>query len=316
MNYKPPLIRAKKVKPAKEKVCEDHFSNVVQISNQQQTSEGLNTRDVVFPNFNFRWVVPFFYILFLILPIFWMISFSFRAQGDMFKQFSLLPLTPTLINYTNIFSNPALTDAFINAFLYVGINMAISISVALPAAYAFARYSFLGDRHLFFGFLACRITPPVVLMFPLFQLYSALDLVNTPFAIALAHCLFNIPISIWILESFIMTIPVEVDETAFIDGYSLPGFFVKILIPLIKSGIGVAAFFCFIFSWVEVIFARILTLTAAKPIHNYISDLWSMVFRDFGMVMAVGVLMLIPGAALVYFVRNHIARGFIIGQLK
>ena len=85
----------------------------------------------------------------------------------------------------------------------------------------------------------------------------------------------------------------------------------KLLVPAIAPGIGVAAFFCFIFSWVEVVFARILTVTAGKPITMAINALFS--FRtDMGLVMAMTVFSLIPGVAMIYFVRNHIARGFVI----
>ena len=85
-------------------------------------------------------------------------------------------------------------------------------------------------------------------------------------AVALAHLVFNVPLAVWILEGFMSGVPREIDETAFLDGYSFPRFFVKILVPLIASGIGVAAFFCFMFSWVELLIARTLTTTDAKPI--------------------------------------------------
>jgi glycerol transport system permease protein len=195
------------------------------------------------------------------------------------------------------------------------LNILITVPVALLAAYAFSRYSFVGDKHLFFGLLALRMTPPVVMVLPVFLLFSALDLINKPLAIALAHCLFNVPISIWVLESFMSAIPKELDETASIDGHSFFQFFTRILIPLMAPGIAVACFFCFMFSWVEVVFARILTVTAGKPIYMAISALFT--FRtDIGLVMAMTVLSIIPGALMIYFVRNHIAKGFIFKQVN
>ena len=146
------------------------------------------------------------------------------------------------------------------------INTVLSISLALPAAYAFSRYRFLGDKHLFFWLLSNRMAPPAVFALPFFNLYSAIGLFDTPWAVALAHCLFNVPLAVWILEGFMSGVPREIDETAAIDGYSFPRFFVKIFMPLIASGIGVAAFFCFMFSWVELLLARTLTAVNAKPI--------------------------------------------------
>ena len=107
----------------------------------------------------------------------------------------------------------------------------ISLSVALPAAYAFSRYRFLGDKHLFFWLLTNRMAPPAVFLLPFFQLYSSIGLFDTHIAVALAHCLFNVPLAVWILEGFMSGVPKEIDETAYIDGYSFPKFFGKIFIP-------------------------------------------------------------------------------------
>ncbi|MDP3264043.1 MAG: carbohydrate ABC transporter permease [Tabrizicola sp.] len=217
----------------------------------------------------------------------------------------------SLVNYRNIFATPALTASITNSLVYVLLNVALCLAAGLPAAYAFSRFRFTGDRHVLFLLLAFRVTPPVVLSLPIFILFAQAGLVNSPVGIALVHCLFNLPIAIWILESFISAVPREYDETAFLDGHSLPSYFVRHLIPAIAPGIGVTAFFCFIFSWVEVVFARILTVTGGKPITMAINALFT--FRtDIGLVMAMTVFSLIPGLAMIWFVRNHIARGFVI----
>ena len=261
---------------------------------------------------HFRWLAPSLYIAFMLLPLLPVIYISFHST----LRGSDLPVgTFTLSNYLHIAQNEDLVAAIFSSVSYVLFNILITIPVALPAAYAFSRYSFVGDKHLFLGFLALRMTPPVVMIFPVFQVFSAVGLINTPLAIALAHCLFNIPIAIWVLEGFISSIPREIDETVFIDGYSFPRFFMRKLIPLMAPGIAVAAFFCFLFSWVEVVFARILTVTSGKPISMAISALFS--FKtDVGLVMAMTVFSIVPGALLIYFVRNHIAKGFMIAQVK
>src|SRR3546814_19055500 len=110
------------------------------------------------------------------------------------------------------------------------------------------------------------MAPPAVFALPFLQLYSALGLFDTHLAVALAHCLFNIPLAVWILEGFISGVPKEIDETAYLDGYSFPRFFTKIFMPLIGSGIGVTAYFCFMFSWVELLLATSLTSVDATPI--------------------------------------------------
>ncbi|MCP1209317.1 carbohydrate ABC transporter permease [Devosia subaequoris] len=261
------------------------------------------------------WLVPTLYILFLMLPLYWLINMSFKNNQEITGAFSLWPRDFTWRNYAVIFSDPSWYSGYINSIIYVVLNTVISLAVALPAAYAFSRYRFLGDKHLFFWLLTNRMAPPAVFALPFFQLYSAFGLIDTHIAVALAHCLFNVPLAVWILEGFMSGVPKEIDETAYIDGYSFPRFFVRIFMPLIASGIGVAAFFCFMFSWVELLLARTLTTTAAKPISAIMTRTVSASGLDWGVLAAAGVLTIIPGALVIYFVRNYIAKGFALGRV-
>ncbi|MBN9251814.1 MAG: sugar ABC transporter permease [Mesorhizobium sp. 61-13] len=261
------------------------------------------------------WVVPTVYIVFLMLPIYWLINMSFKTNSEIVSSLTLYPHRPTLNNYVVIFTDASWYSSYINSITYVVMNMVISVAVALPAAYAFSRYRFLGDKHLFFWLLTNRMAPPAVFALPFFQLYSAFGLIDTHIAVALAHCLFNVPLAVWILEGFMSGVPKEIDETAYIDGYSFPRFFVKIFMPLIASGIGVACFFCFMFSWVELLIARTLTTTDAKPIAAVMTRTVSAAGMDWGLLAAAGVLTLIPGALVIWFVRNYIAKGFALGRV-
>ncbi|MBZ9768978.1 carbohydrate ABC transporter permease [Mesorhizobium sp. CA15] len=261
------------------------------------------------------WIVPTVYIIVILLPIYWLINMSFKTNAEIVSSLTLFPHNPTLANYRTIFTDPSWYSGYINSITYVVMNMVISVAVALPAAYAFSRYRFLGDKHLFFWLLTNRMAPPAVFALPFFQLYSAFGLIDTHIAVALAHCLFNVPLAVWILEGFMSGVPKEIDETAYIDGYSFPRFFLKIFMPLIASGIGVACFFCFMFSWVELLIARTLTTTDAKPIAATMTRTVSAAGMDWGLLAAAGVLTLIPGALVIWFVRNYIAKGFALGRV-
>nr|WP_137110874.1 carbohydrate ABC transporter permease [Rhodobacter sp. SY28-1] len=243
---------------------------------------------------------------FILLPLVQAVILSFTAT---LPTDTLAKGTIGLMNYRNVLATPDLRAAMLNSAIYVSLNVALCIAVALPAAYALARTRFTGDRHFLMLILVFRVTPPVVLSLPIFILFSRFGLVNSPVGIALVHCLFNLPVAIWILESFIRAVPREFDETAYLDGHSGPSFFLRHLIPQIAPGIGVAAFFCFIFSWVEVVFARILTVTGGKPITMAIQAMFSFQ-TDIGKVMAMTCLSLLPGVAMIWFVRRHLARGF------
>lgn len=260
-------------------------------------------------------VVMVCYIVFLLLPIYWLLNMSLKTNQEILSTFSLWPQNLTFENYITIFTDESWYSGYINSMTYVSMNVVLSISVALPAAYAFSRYRFLGDNHLFFWLLTNRMAPPAVFALPFFQLYSSVGLFDTHIAVALAHTLFNVPLAVWIMEGFMSGVPKEIDETAYIDGYSFPKFFVKIFMPLIASGVGVAAFFCFMFSWVELLLARTLTSVAAKPIAATMTRTVSASGVDWGVLAAAGVLTIIPGALVIWFVRNHIAKGFALGRV-
>ncbi len=263
----------------------------------------------------FTWLVPFLYILFVLLPIYWLLNMSFKTTNEILGTFTLWPRDFTLENYRKIFTDPTWYNGYLNSLAYVLMNTVISVTVALPAAYAFSRYRFLGDKHLFFWLLTNRMAPPAVFALPFFQLYSAIGLFDTPIAVALAHCLFNIPLAVWILEGFMSGVPKELDETAFVDGYPFWHFFIKIFIPTIVAGIGVTAFFCFMFSWVELLLAKTLTSVAAKPIAATMTRTASTSGYELGLLAAAGALTIIPGAIVIYFVRNYIAKGFALGRV-
>ena len=260
-------------------------------------------------------VVLGLYILFLLVPIYWLLNMSFKSNTEILGGLSLWPHGFTLDNYRVIFTDRSWYEGYLNSLYYVSLNTLISLSVALPAAYAFSRYRFLGDKHLFFWLLTNRMAPPAVFLLPFFQLYSSIGLFDTHIAVALAHCLFNVPLAVWILEGFMSGVPKEIDETAYIDGYSFPKFFVKIFIPLIGSGIGVTAFFCFMFSWVELLLARTLTSVEAKPIVAVMTRTVSASGIDWGVLAAAGVLTILPGMLVIWFVRNHVAKGFALGRV-
>ncbi|MDO6708591.1 carbohydrate ABC transporter permease [Photobacterium sp. 1_MG-2023] len=255
------------------------------------------------------------YILFLLLPIYWLLMMSFKTNEEILGGLSFWPQHFTFDNYTVIFTDPSWYSGYLNSLTYVSMNTLISLFVALPAAYAFSRYRFIGDKHMFFWLLTNRMAPPAVFLLPFFQLYSSVGLFDTHIAVALAHCLFNVPLAVWILEGFMSGVPKEIDETAYIDGYSFPRFFVRIFLPMIRSGIGVTAFFCFMFSWVELLLARTLTSVNAKPIVATMTRTVSASGIDWGVLAAAGVLTIIPGLLVIWFVRNHVAKGFALGRV-
>ena len=121
------------------------------------------------------------YLVVLMLPIYWLINMSLRTNQDIVSGLSLFPRHPTIEKYVAIFHDPAWVHAFGVSLAYVAINTVVSVAVALPAAYAFSRWSFVGDKHLFFWLLTNLMAPAAVFAMPFFQLYYAIGLLDPRF---------------------------------------------------------------------------------------------------------------------------------------
>jgi glycerol transport system permease protein len=260
-------------------------------------------------------LLPLVYVAMLMLPVYWLVTMSFKTNGEIAGKLTLFPQAPTLQNYGVIFSDPDWYWGYVNALIYVSINVIVAVTVAVPAAYAFSRRDFFGHRTLFFGLLMFRMMAPAILLVPFVQIFSDLGLIDTHIAVALAHCFFNVPLAIWILEGFISAVPREMDESAMIDGYRFPRFFVKILLPQIAPGIAVAAFFCFMFSWIEFLLNALTTIDA-KPIAGIMTRAGGVLVGDYALLAAASVLGLLPGVLLIFFMKRHLARGFSMGRVS
>ena len=260
-------------------------------------------------------MAPLVYVALLMTPVYWLVAMSFKTNAEIGGGLTFYPHSISLENYALILTDPDWYMGYVNAIIYVVINVVISVSVALPAAYAFSRHDFFGHRALFFGLLMFRMMAPAILLAPFVQIFSDLGLIDTHIAVAVAHCFFNVPLAIWILEGFISAIPREMDESARIDGHGVMSFMRRILIPQIAPGIAVAAFFCFMFSWIEYMLANALTTVDAKPIAGIMTRAAGVMTGDIALLSAASVLGLLPGLLLIIFVRKHLATGFSMGRV-
>jgi glycerol transport system permease protein len=259
-------------------------------------------------------LIPMIYVGLITIPLYWMVVLSVQAGNA--NTLVLFPMNPSIQYYAYILTNPDWYWGYLNAIIYVCINVVITIAVALPAAYAFSRGKFPGKRKLFFALLMFRMMVPAILLVPFVQLFSWANLIDTHIAVALAHCFFTVPLAIWILEGFISDVPVEIDESAALDGYTTLSFFRHILLPQIATGIAVAAFFCFMFSWIEFLLSNALTTIDAKPFGGIMSRAGNVLSAHVPLIATAGVLGLVPGLILAILLRKHLVRGFSLGRGK
>jgi glycerol transport system permease protein len=260
-------------------------------------------------------LAPLIYVALLMTPVYWLVVMSLKTNTEIGGALTFYPHIVSLENYRLIFTDADWYMGYVNAIIYAVLNVAISVGVALPAAYAFSRHDFFGHRALFFSLLMFRMMAPAILLAPFVQIFSDLRLIDTHIAVAIAHCFFNVPLAIWILEGFISAIPREMDESARIDGHGTVSFMTRILLPQIAPGIAVAAFFCFMFSWIEYMLANALTTINAKPIAGIMTRAAGVLAGDIALLSAASVIALLPGIVLIIFVRKHLATGFSMGRV-
>ncbi|MEP6827440.1 MAG: carbohydrate ABC transporter permease [Aestuariivirga sp.] len=259
-------------------------------------------------------IVALVYVAFLFIPLLWLVSLSFKSEVEIVRQFTIWPSNPTFDNFKLIFTVSSWWMGYVHAGIYVVMNVVISLFVALPAAYAFSRSEFRLKKPLFIGLMCFRLLAPIIMVVPFTEIFYDVGLFDTHIAVALAHCYFNVPIAIWILEGAISTIPLEMDQSANVDGHSLSSFFRCILIPTIAPTIAVAAFFCFVFSWVEYVLSGALTAVNAKPISGIMMRVASVSEGDYGVLAAVSLVGFVPGIIFFFVVRRHLMQGFAVGR--
>ena len=203
--------------------------------------------------------------IFALFPFAWMFSTSIKTPQEAFV------IPPRWIpNHISFSAYRVLWDAkaannnnfpryFLNSAIVSLGTMILSVMIAVPAAYAFARFVFPGKNWFFYAILGRNMFPLVVFLVPLFQLMATLKLQNNYFGLILAYLTFSLPLAIWLLKGFFDNIPVELEKAARIDGCTRFGAFFRVILPLTIPGIVATAIYSFIGAWNEYIFATTLT---------------------------------------------------------
>jgi multiple sugar transport system permease protein len=208
------------------------------------------------------------YLLFALIPFAWLLTASLEPQTSLYREtLSLLPDPVTLANYRALFSADPVAGTdfpryFENSLIVVICTVVLALLVAVPAAYGFSRYKFLGKNAILYGILLQSIFPLVNFLIPLYILLQGLDLLDTYFALIVAYLTFSLPLNIWILKSFFDGIPTDMEMSARLDGASAFRAFVEIAIPPALPGIVATAIFTFILAWDEYLYALTMISSA------------------------------------------------------
>ena len=228
----------------------------------------------------------------------------------------LLPSQWTLDNYVAALSRDGVVASFINSIVTAVLSTAVSLVLAIPAAYAVTRFRTRLGRIFIVGALVMRMVPPIVVGAPMIAIFRTLGIQDTSLALAIAHTTISLPLSIWLMSSFFEAVPGELEEAAKIDGASRLGALWRVVIPVTAGGVAVTAIFAFLASWNEFLFALLLTAVRAQTTPIVIANFQTQFGLDWGAMTALAVLYSLPVILLTLVLQRHIVAGLTLGAVK
>lgn len=270
------------------------------------------------------------YLAFCLAPLLFMVLASLKSDVEIFDPKALFVFTPTFANYQEVLTGA--TGAAQAAGSYMGastgprallasavitiISTGLAIIFGSAAAYGLARYPFRGNRDLAFFILSTRMAPPIAFVLPMFLVFKALNLLDTYFVLIIVYTGMNLSFVVWLLRGFFEEIPLELEQSALLDGYGRFDVFRKIALPLAKPGIIAAAIFSAIFAWNEFLFAAILTADRVRTLPVAITGFSTSMGIRWGAFMATAAVGVIPIFILTVLLQRHLVRGLTFGAVK
>ena len=252
-------------------------------------------------------------------PVYIMLMTSFKNQVDMFSRVPLWIFAPTLDNYSVVLFDKKFDRYLFNSLFVAIISTLITLALAGSAAYAIARKDFWGRGLVSYGNLMIRMVPPAVIAVPVFALWSRWGFsgrFEELWGLTLFYTALNLPFAIWLLFSFVKQIPEDLEEAAIVDGATPFQVFRLVIFPLMKSGYAVAAIFTFRIAWNEFLLALFLTGRKARTLPVAIQGFLTDEGVEWGRIMAMGTLIVIPSLIITFFAARQIITGLTTGAVK
>ncbi len=276
------------------------------------------------------------FFIFLFFPIYWTITVSFKPEGEYFSRVPhWVPKRPTLSHYKEVIFPPkkviekktavgvvsvgqigtVLRFAY-NSLLIAGGSVLLSLLLAIPAAYALARFDFRAKDNLLFYILSTRMFPPIALAIPLFLLYRDIKLLDTHLGMILIYTVFNLSFAIWMLKGFFQDIPKEIEESGLLDGCTQFSVLWRVLLPLVAPGVAATMVFCFVLSWNEFLFALLLTRAQATTLPVALAGFKDLRGIMWGQMAAASMFCIVPLLIFTFAVQKYLVRGLTFGAMK
>ena len=206
----------------------------------------------------------------------------------------------------------------LNSIIIGGGSTILAVGLGTLSAYAFSRFDIAGKDDLLFFILSTRMLPPVVVVIPIYLMYSALGLRDTHFGLILLYTTFNVSFAVWLMKGFIDEIPKEYEDAALVDGYTRFQTFLKVVLPQSVTGMAATAVFCLITAWNEFAFALVLTEVGGRAVTAppSITSATGSTGMDWGKIAAMTFVFLLPVAIFTFLMRRHLLRGVTFGAVK
>ncbi|MDQ0116863.1 multiple sugar transport system permease protein [Pseudarthrobacter defluvii] len=261
----------------------------------------------------FRVVALIVVVLFLLAPLFWMLLASLKTNVDIYDTGKAFLFSPTFENYANVLQRNNYFVFIVNSFWVAFVSTALSIVLGVPAAYAMSRFSMHRSALVV---LMARVIPGVSLLVPWYYVFSNLRMVGKFEVLILSHMFVALPLIVYIMMSYFDSLPLELEESAEVDGLTPIGAFRLITLPLAVSGIATAGILSFIFSWNNFMFALVLSGAKTKTLPVAIFDFVSYASIDWGGLMAAATVVTIPIMIIALFTQKYIVSGLTAGATK
>ncbi len=254
---------------------------------------------------------------FVLVPFFWMVSVSLKPPDEPFAiPARLWPQDPTFENYIAAF-RPEFRTYFLNSLVVSLTSVAITVGLALVAAYAFSRTKLLIVSGLLALVVLAQMFPHAAIIIPIYKMMRAGDLLNTYASLIIAYVSVTLPVAIWMLRGFLKGLPQSLEEAASIDGAGPFRVFREIVVPLARPGIIATAVYVLIVTWQEFLFA--LSFTSTRDMRTLpvgMNDFIGQYGIRYGELMASSVLISIPVVAVFYVLQRYFVAGITAGAVK
>jgi len=258
--------------------------------------------------------------IFLLAPFLWMFLASIHSQAELVTlPLHWWPKNIFLNRYVSLFTDPSNADfkhAMINSLIVAVTVVVVSILVGVFGAYAFARMQFKGRRVVLMTFLFTYMLPQIALVIPMYMILNNMGLLNSLIGLIIVDCSLVVPFVLWILSNYFLTIPLELEESAWIDGASRVGALFRIVLPSARPGIFAACLFAFLLAWDEFMYALQFTAPYHTTIPVAIGNFSQQHSTDFGLVAAGGVLAALPPVILAIIFQRNVVSGLVAGAVK